>query len=190
MTKARDLASGGFGLVLIKPSSVVGGTDNGKGTVSITSGTSVSLNGVFTSTYTNYRIECSNLVGSNFMTLRFRLSGSDNSSSNYYWRSYRGNANGPGADDTSQYSGSSGSTSFQTVYLIGSPDNASCSIEVYSPQVAAYKQVSVIGFDAPSYGYTVLSGGKFMDATKQFDGFSLLTSSGFSGQVSVYGYNK
>ncbi len=27
MTKARDLANGGFGLVLVKPSSVVGGTD-------------------------------------------------------------------------------------------------------------------------------------------------------------------
>ncbi len=31
MTKARDLANGGFGLVLVKPSSVVNGTDNGKG---------------------------------------------------------------------------------------------------------------------------------------------------------------
>ncbi len=36
MTKARDLANGGFGLVLMKPSSVVNGTDNGKGTVSFT----------------------------------------------------------------------------------------------------------------------------------------------------------
>ena len=190
MTKARDLANGGFGLVLVKPSSVVGGTDNGKGTVSITSGTSVSLNGVFTSTYTNYRIECSNIIGSNFMTFRFRLSGSDNSTTNYYWRSYRGNSTGPGADDTSQYSTSAGSTSFQTIYLLGSPDNGSCSIEVYSPQLTTYKQVTVVGHDAPSYGYTVLSAGKFMDATKQFDGFSLLTGSGFSGQVSVYGYNK
>jgi hypothetical protein len=43
MTKARDLANGGFGLVLIKPSSVVNGTDNGKGTVSFSGVTSVSL---------------------------------------------------------------------------------------------------------------------------------------------------
>ena len=187
MTKARDLANGGFGLVLIKPSSVVGGTDNGKGTVTI-SGTSVSLNGVFTSTYTNYRIECSNLAGGNFMTFRFRLSGSDDSSSNYRFRSYRGSVGGPGGDDTSQYSSST--TSFQTIYLIGSPDNGSCSIEVYSPQLAIQKQVSVVGFDAPSNGYTVLSGGRFVDATKQFDGFTLINGSGFSGQVSVYGYNK
>jgi len=47
MTKARDLANGGFGLVLIKPSSVVNGTDNGKGTVSFSGVTSVSLNDVF-----------------------------------------------------------------------------------------------------------------------------------------------
>jgi hypothetical protein len=33
MTKARDNANGGFGLVLVKPSTVVNGTDNGKGTV-------------------------------------------------------------------------------------------------------------------------------------------------------------
>jgi hypothetical protein len=188
MTKARDLANGGFGLVLVKPSSVVGGTDNGKGTISITSGTSVSLNGVFTSTYSNYRIECSNLLGSNFMNFRFRVSGSDDSSSNYRFRSYRGSTMGPGSDDTSQYS--SNTTLFQTIYLLGGADTGSCSIEVYSPQLAAHKQVTVVGFDAPSNGYTVLSGGKFIDATKQFDGFTLTTSSGFSGQVSVYGYNK
>ena len=56
MTKARDLANGGFGLVLIKPSTVVNGTDNGKGTVSFTTASSVSLNDVFNSTYTNYKI--------------------------------------------------------------------------------------------------------------------------------------
>ncbi len=55
MTKARDLANGGFGLVLIKPSSVVNGTDNGKGTVSFSGVTSVSLNDVFNATYTNYK---------------------------------------------------------------------------------------------------------------------------------------
>jgi len=56
MTKARDLANGGFGLVLVKPSSVVNGTDNGKGTVSFSAVGSVSLNNVFSSTYDNYRI--------------------------------------------------------------------------------------------------------------------------------------
>jgi hypothetical protein len=45
MTKARDNANGGFGLVLVKPSSVVNGTDNGKGTVSFSAASTVSLNG-------------------------------------------------------------------------------------------------------------------------------------------------
>jgi hypothetical protein len=58
MTKARDNANGGFGLVLMKPSSVVNGTDNGKGTVSFSAASSVSLNDVFSSTYDNYRILC------------------------------------------------------------------------------------------------------------------------------------
>ncbi len=63
MTKARDLANGGFGLVLVKPFSVVGGTDNGKGTVSFSGATTVSLNDVFSSTYMNYKIII-NAIGS------------------------------------------------------------------------------------------------------------------------------
>jgi hypothetical protein len=49
MTKARDNANGGFGLVLVKPSTVVNGTDNGKGTVSFSGASTVSLNGCFNS---------------------------------------------------------------------------------------------------------------------------------------------
>ncbi len=63
MTKARDLANGGFGLVLVKPSSVVNGTDNGKGTVSFSAQSTVSLNDVFSSTYMNYKIII-NAIGS------------------------------------------------------------------------------------------------------------------------------
>jgi hypothetical protein len=51
MTKARDNANGGFGLVLVKPSTVVNGTDNGKGTVSFSGASSVSLNDVFSWKY-------------------------------------------------------------------------------------------------------------------------------------------
>ena len=87
MTKARDLANGGFGLVLIKPSSVVNGTDNGKGTVSFSGASSVSLNGVFSSTYKNYRISFDNITmptgaGATDLLLRLRAGGS-NTTTNY-----------------------------------------------------------------------------------------------------------
>jgi hypothetical protein len=69
LTKARDLANGGFGLVLMKPSSVVNGTDNGKGTVSFSAAASVSLNDVFSSAYDNYKIVL-NTVGSTDLALQ------------------------------------------------------------------------------------------------------------------------
>jgi len=73
MTKARDLANGGFGLVLVKPSSVVGGTDNGKGTVSFSAASSVSLNDVFSATYKNYKIIFTGTGANDDLKLRLRV---------------------------------------------------------------------------------------------------------------------
>jgi len=97
MTKARDLANGGFGLVLIKPSSVVNGTDNGNGVITLGGVTSVSLNNVFSSNYDNYKIMFASASASGSLSFTLRAGGSNNSTSNYHNAvySYRsGNAAG------------------------------------------------------------------------------------------------
>jgi hypothetical protein len=153
-------------------------------TQTVSNVSTISFNNVFTSTYKNYRIVASDLLGSGFNTLRLRVSGADNTTSNYAFRSYRGAAGGPGGDDTSQYSTST--TSFQTIYALGTPNYAAFSADIYSPQLANWTIFQAQGFDSPSNGYTVLTGGEFK-ATTQFDGFSILGTSMY-GTVTVYGY--
>lgn len=194
-TSFVDLKGGTTGQVLKKTSGTDldfewGSASGGLSLISTTTMSSVtnqSFNNVFTSTYNNYKIVVNDLVTSGgFVTFRLRASSTDDSSSNYRYRSYRGAVSGPGGDDTSQYSSST--TSFQTVYTLTSPDTAGFSADVFAPQLAKQTQLTVLGFDAPSSGYVVISGGRFA-ATTQFDGFSLLGSS-MSGVVSIYGYAK
>jgi hypothetical protein len=188
MTKARDLANGGFGLVLVKPSSVVNGTDNGKGTVNFTGVSAVSLNGVFSTTYDNYRI----LVTDNYssasgpaVTLRLRKSGSDNSTASSYRRggfysdtSALGNSFSGGAAD----------------YYITSLNNTSTvntwsQIEIYSPFVNTQSGISNITFRPDSESVNAAFGRHAV--TDTFDGLTLTVASGtMTGKISVYGYNK
>jgi len=185
MTKARDLANGGFGLVLVKPSSVVGGTDNGKGTVSFSAATSVSLNNVFSSIYKNYRVMV-NLNASTAISLsmRIRNSNSDISTSIYQRQS-------SSANNTSMTAGRANS---QTSWLL---DDVSQNVNVFvmdffSPADSA-QPTSVLGLtgirgDSAS---NILIGNIFSTNTYNADtGFSLLPSSGnITGSISVYGFN-
>jgi len=80
-----------MGLRNVAPTSVSVGsgsaTTNANGTVSFSGATSVSLNGVFNSTYTNYRLmlNFSAFTANHNMGLRFRTSGVDASGANYFY---------------------------------------------------------------------------------------------------------
>ena len=190
MTKARDLASGGFGLVLVKPSSVVNGTDNGKGTVTFSGvGTSgVSLNGVFNSTYLNYRI-VSNTTASGstgYLNFRLRASNSDITASNYTNASMQAPyATGGGLSNDP--SGASQSTWRNYGYIDSVQDYAVVQ-DIFSPFATAWTSyVNLKG--RIEYGNEFASG--VYKATTSADGFTIYPSSGtFSGSISVYGYNK
>lgn len=188
MTKARDLASGGFGLVLVKPSSVVGGTDNGKGTVSFSAQSAISLNTVFSSIYENYKVLI-NLTAATADTdviLRLR-NGATDKSTNYvravYGRqstsggvvSASGTASGllvESLDITATYSSYSGD--------ILNPFNTAKTISVFN--------TLYLGGDAQNYH---LNNHTIQTENYSADGISLLTTAGnITGTISVYGYNK
>ena len=191
MTKARDLANGGFGLVLIKPSTVVNGTDNGKGTVSFSAVGSVSLNNVFSSTYDNYRImvtisTSSNNDGNQF--IRMRNGGSDKSTNTYVYSSWVKAAAG---SDLSYTSGT------DSLVKLGAQDNVekggqSYCIDIVSPFLAQFTRMNcnvTMQNDGGAWGGGIVSGLQFENTS--FDGFTLHTQNGtFTGTVSVYGYNK
>lgn len=187
MTKARDLASGGFGLVLVKPSSVVGGTDNGKGTINFTGVSSVSLNNVFSSTYDFYRI-VTNIKGSTNLAvvLCMRVSNADNTTNNYRWAQQRLDVNG--------------STDNQWGNGVGQLNLCNTTTEFYGSQdlIVSYpfktERTSISGTGTTlRANYTALAevaiGGSF-DLSTSFTGFSLIGSGGtITGSVQVYGFN-
>jgi hypothetical protein len=192
MTKARDLANGGFGLVLVKPSSVVNGTDNGKGTVSFSAASAVSLNDVFSSTYTNYVIMLNvstHSAADKTVNMRLRVSNADNSTSNYFER-FVGFTEANAADN---FRNNNATVFFICPLNNGTDGYYSSKIEVYDPFLSVPTKTTthingVIG--ATNTVATNIGGGLFGGATS-FTGFTLSASTGdFTGSVSVYGINK
>ena len=187
MTKARDLASGGFGLVLVKPSSVVGGTDNGKGTVSFSAASTVSLNDVFSSTYTNYRIfiSATSSQGETDGRLRFRVGGADETGVQYIY-----SVQSLGANGTSYNSLSTGTT-FIMSGRIGGNGLGQIVIDIANPFATARTTTTS---NVTADGTTTLfkeNGAGLIVLTTSYTGFTIFPTGGtITGTVSVYGYNK
>jgi hypothetical protein len=185
MTKARDLANGGFGLILVKPSTVVGGTDNGKGTVSFSAASSVSLNDVFSSTYTNYKVLIS--IDSSSadveMYYRMRLSGTDASGANYFGSGYQSVYTGSVGQDFSDNgttAGTLGEVSTQGSFM---------DITFVNPNQALRTQ-----FFSNCHACTAVKeifAGGMHGVTTAYNSLTFYPVSGtITGSVSVYGINK
>lgn len=182
MTKARDLASGGFGAILIKPSSVVNGTDNGKGTVTFSGASTVSLNGVFSSKYEFYMIQIIAVNSSNTQSFlwKWRNAGSDLSAANYYNARLSVSTGGTvtgggaGATTTSNFGQIATGMGFFTVFAAHTQTEPRLNGNAYNSELS--------GLSTFASGYR---------ATQAADGFTIYTSSGtITGTVSVFGYNK
>lgn len=180
MTKARDLANGGFGLVLVKPSTVVNGTDNGKGTVSFSAASSVSLNDVFSATYSNYKILLkASQSAAEWLAMRMRVSSADATTSAYNYVGIRGNT-------TDSFTGTA-TMGYISHHTTGQA-NKRMSLDVFNPFDAANTFVVSTGLTVtPTVG---LMSWEHQVATS-YTGFTLLSLTGatITGSVSVYGYN-
>jgi hypothetical protein len=174
MTKARDLANGGFGLVLIKPSTVVNGTDNGKGTVSFSAASSVSLNNVFSSIYDNYYILINSTPsGSLDIRWRGRTSGSDNSSALYDSGAMYIDTTGGGFNALSSANATYGYISDQ-----GNSTGTGTMMNIFSPFASRPTTVhSETQVNTEAASYLKKSYGTY-NATTSFDGITIYTSTG------------
>jgi hypothetical protein len=138
---------------------------------------SVSVDNCFTSTYKNYKISLTipSYTASNTVSLRFRTSASDNSTSNYtYVNSY--------ITTTLTGARASGATSSILVAATGQTSVA-LAFDVFSPQESANTFFGGIGGGS---NISNLATGSF-DTTTQFDGISILGTS-MTGTIKVYGY--
>jgi hypothetical protein len=121
--------------------------------------------------------------------LRYRAGGTDNTTTNYAY-SYDGKFFGGGSSPVLQYYGEFGANFFLIGY--GNYYSASpCifSMDITSPQVVSETKVVgpfVSGTASNQFGG--LLAGSFT-ATTQFDGFSIISTSGnITGNIKVYGY--
>jgi len=155
------------------------------GRVTVAGSSSVSLNGVFTSTYHNYvilfdTVELS-VASSVSIGLRLRAAGSDTSTSTYYagqiYGTYLGSAGGSANNGVAQF----------PILTAQSTKRQMAKIEVFSPQAATITTIHSLGiaFDAQS-NYA-----GYQDGATQYDGFTLFVASqNFSGNITVYAYQK
>jgi len=156
-------------------------------TTSFSAVSSQSFNDVFSSSYRNYKILFSNLSSSTFnnIQIRLRVSGTDNSSTNYT-RQYlsANNASIGGARATGQ-------TSWAEVALINGANNENSAwLDIFDPFTSTYttalNQSAFLAtgnmiMTLTAYGLTV---------NTSYTGFTALASGGtMSGTISVYGYN-
>ena len=178
------------GLIPITATSLaVGGgtaTSAGNGQVTATSvTTSLSLNGVFSAAYTNYRIMYNFITssGSN-VSWRLRVGGSDNSTANY---------------DTMLANFQNGSVqsvlisaaTFGYLYAGGGGLQHTGAIDIYRPFETSTtstftlgaEQASLTAVNRPFYYQSLQA------QSLSFDGFTFLTTAAATGTVSVYGYN-
>lgn len=151
---------------------------------SFTSVTSVTVDNVFTSVYTNYEIII-NLTSASQATngtLRLRANGSTNSTANYnYSHVYQATGNAT----VSSQSGLS-VTAFQDVVRVNSGSAGSYArISLGSPYASNYTKIQQLMTDSAVWR---MYGGYFA-STASFDGFVYAADSGnVTGNLQIYGY--
>jgi hypothetical protein len=177
------------GLVQLVPTSIAvgsgSGSVDGNGAVIFSGSSSVSLNGCFSATYDNYRISFANMsnTASANIQLRFRVSGSDNTSSNYR---YAGNQTG--TDGSSGIAGAI-TTFIRIGYHTTGQRNFITGVDIINPFLTINTGTWNSNFDGSgANSYATMTTGMFNGDTS-FDGFTVFPASGnFSGTIRVYGY--
>ena len=176
-------ANNAIGMKLIVPTSATNGTVGATGAVTFSGVSSVSLDGVFSSAYDNYKIVAfvkgsADAAGK----FRFRTSGSDNTTSNYWWGGYY---QGYGATTTINPETGGGAVNTATISGVSSLAGGFAA-DVFSPFSTDYTLVNAPSADSYNRQYSIQ-----FRATTSFDGFTFYPGSGtITGTISVYGYNK
>lgn len=180
------------GLVQVVPTSVTvgsgSGSVDGNGSVTFSGTTSISLNGVFSSIYTNYRILLNVTSGSGSLYARLRASGTNESSSTYNNYSHYGRSGNANAVLTANENSS-------TANMIDAISVACFdSMDIFNPNVNTYTHAHFQGLHVspPTAGYKVMAhwGGWSHETNYQADGITIFFGTSGTGSLQVYGYRK
>jgi hypothetical protein len=185
MTRSRDLANLGDnssalenqGLTLIS-------------TTSFSTVSSHSVNDVFSSTYDDYKICLSTNAPatSQLFTMRLRVSGADNSGTDYYRMN-----NGIGAGGGTTALVGNTQTSWTLGHAASGGIGLNASFDILKPFSTSF-MTGLLGFSiGENSAYNNATGYRLTNhfyATTSFTGFTLLFGANVTGSVSVYGYKK
>lgn len=183
---SAKLSQNGMGLVPVIPATVVNGTVGPNGSVTVSTASGVSLNGVFSAKFSNYLVICSltSSVNGAGVQMRLRSSGTDNAV-NYVYSGFSNTAGGGVAAWTS-----TSATYWDIGRMSSFTPNGNSTLTVMGPFASTTTDCLWTSGGDNGSGFTFVQAGGFHNVTASFDGFTLYTSSGtFSGTIQVYGYN-
>lgn len=170
------------GLNLVIPTGATNGTVNPNGSVTIGNAvSSVTVNGVFSSTYDNYRIIASNVDAStNDQQIRILVNGSS---------SYNGGYTALALSGASLSGGSLIATSAGVPMFLTSSDNSSWSCDVMNPFLSTRTFFSAGG--STGYNYVLTGAAGYTLGSESSTGFTFIPGSGTitGGTIRIYGYN-
>lgn len=174
------------GMKLLVPTSADNGTVGASGAVTFSGVSSVSLNGVFSSTYDNYRLLMSISASSAILSvnLRFRVAGTSASGSNY-------SSNGSNSASTTLSNVNINTTSLFLFDVYNTiPQYSGISSDILVPALTQFTKFNFQSYGENSSGQNVarsISG--VHDVATAYDGIEIFTSTGnITGTVRVYGY--
>ena len=180
------------GLTIITPTSVSGtGVTSSAGLITVSAATTITVNGVFSAAYDNYRVVTtlvSSAAAAISMNLRLAASGTPNSTSGNYYYASTGRVS-----DGSATTSSSGTTG--TAFEIGSSGagfgQLGTSIDLFNPfaaqRASLSTQYSYMNTATIFYSFNLMGA---MTVTTSYDGFQIATGSAttLTGSIRVYGY--
>jgi hypothetical protein len=154
---------------------------------SFTSSSAHNVNDVFSSTYQNYLVQIT-LTGASatgYQQMRFRVSGADNSTSNYFWSGLYNTSGGTGYNGEGAGSVTSCSYGYTETTATGIFSMTIANPFETTPSLYHANHVRSSGSNSLLYYNTGAFGG-----TTSFTGFTLFPASGnITGKVRVYGYS-
>ena len=153
-----------------------------KAQTAFTAVTTLNVNSVFTSDYSNYKIVLSLTAGSGSITMRLRAASTD-TTTNYSTRTIYG------ASSTLFAADATGTDDF---YLFDyDTRGGGMELSVIAPQLAQGTTVSAITFGSSGASNLIYNIAGYQNSSTQFDGFSMFpATTAMTGTYAVYGYSK
>jgi hypothetical protein len=156
------------------------------GMITLTGAKNLSINGCFTSTYTNYCVVGDLLTsGEDNFLIRMRSAGTDNATANSYKTNKLVISNG------SLTASFVDSTSWDTLAYVGSNGGGGIILNFFRPYLAETTLVGNMNSPVGAFGnYYLWTGTGVHTQTASYDGFTMLGNQGWTGRILIYGWSE